>query len=245
MMNPILESLYARKSVRAYTDAPISEELRSLLLDCAIQAPSAGCQMLYTILDIRDQAVKDRMAELCDHQTFIARAPMVLVFCADCQRWPDMYAEAGCPSRKPAEGDLLLAEQDAIIAAQNLVVAAQAEGLGSCYIGDVLENQEKMKELLHLPDYVIPACMLVLGWPTQQQKDRPKPVRPERKYLVCTDRYTPLTREQLREMYRERAGAQGFDRWVTAFCKRKYDSQFSKEMSRSAHLWISPFKGKM
>ena len=243
-MDPILESLYARRSVRAYTEEPVPEELRAQLLDCAIQAPSAGCQQLYTILDIRDQGVKEELAQLCDHQPFIVKAPMVLIFCADCQRWPDMYAEAGCPSRPPEMGDLLLAEQDAIIAAQNLVVAAQAVGLGSCYIGDVLENQEKMKELLHLPDHVIPACMLVLGWPTQQQKDRPKPVRPDRAYLVCTDRYAPLGGEQLREMYRERAGAQGFDRWVTAFCKRKYDSQFSKEMSRSAHLWTAPFNEK-
>ena len=45
-MDAILESLYARKSVRAYTDEPVSEDIRQQLLDCAVQAPSAGCQQL-------------------------------------------------------------------------------------------------------------------------------------------------------------------------------------------------------
>lgn len=241
-MNDILASLYDRRSVRAYTEEPVSEEIRQQLLDCALQAPSAGCQLLYTILDIRDQGVKEELARLCDNQPFIAKAPMVLIFCADCQRWLDIYEEAGCPARAPGPGDLLLAEQDALIAAQNLVVAAQALGLGSCYIGDVLEEQEQMKALLNLPDFVVPACMLVLGWPTQQQREREKPRRPPARYLVCTDRYTGLTGQELREMYRERAGRQGFDSWVNAFCQRKYNSRFSKEMSRSAKLWLAAFK---
>ena len=60
---------------------------------------------------------------------------MVLVFVADCQRWYDGFAAAGCAPRPPREGDLLLAAADAAIAAQNTVVAAESFGLGSCYIG--------------------------------------------------------------------------------------------------------------
>ena len=43
-----------------------------------MQAPTAGNQMLYTILDITDAALKARLADLCDHQPFIADAPVVL-----------------------------------------------------------------------------------------------------------------------------------------------------------------------
>lgn len=81
----------------------------------------------------------------------------------------------GCEPRKPGVGDLMLAVTDTVIAAQNAVVAAESFGLGSCYIGDIMENCEEQRRLLCLPDYVFPAAMLVLGWPTEQQKQRPKP----------------------------------------------------------------------
>ena len=92
-MNEIIESLYRRKSVRAYETREIPEEMKNLILESAMQAPSAGCQQLYTILDITNQELKEKLAESCDHQPFIAKAPMVLVFCADCKKWYDAYLE--------------------------------------------------------------------------------------------------------------------------------------------------------
>ena len=138
--NPILQSLFDRKSVRVYEEKPIPAEMKQAILEAAAQAPSAGCQQLYTILDITDPALKEALAESCDHQPFIAKAPLVLVFCADCKKWYDAYLEAGCTPRTPGVGDLMLAVTDAAIAAQNAVVAAESFGIGSCYIGDIMEN---------------------------------------------------------------------------------------------------------
>ena len=138
--NPTLDALCARKSVRVFTEEPVPQAVKNALFQAAMQAPTAGNQMLYTILDITDAALKARLADLCDHQPFIADAPVVLVFVADCQRWYDGFAAAGCAPRPPREGDLLLAAADAAIAAQNTVVAAESFGLGSCYIGDILET---------------------------------------------------------------------------------------------------------
>ena len=124
-MNEIMESLYQRKSMRVYEDREIPEEMKKLILKAASQAPTAGCQQLYTILDITDQKLKEALSESCDHQPFITKAPMVLVFCADCKKWYDAYLEAGCEPRKPGVGDLMLAVTDTVIAAQNAVVAAE------------------------------------------------------------------------------------------------------------------------
>ncbi len=63
-MNEILKSLYDRKSVRVFTEEEIAEEDKKNILYAAMQAPSAGCQLLYTILDMTDQEKKDRLAEL-------------------------------------------------------------------------------------------------------------------------------------------------------------------------------------
>ena len=85
-MNEIIQSLYNRKSTRSFTDQAVSEEDRELVVEAAMQAPTAGLQMLYTILDIRDQGIKNELAISCDEQPFIAKAPMVLIFLADCRR---------------------------------------------------------------------------------------------------------------------------------------------------------------
>ena len=92
----ILQSLRSRKSVRAFAPRPIDAAHKRLILASAAEAPTAGNQQLYTILDITDSRLKERLAVTCDNQPFIATAPMVLIFCADAQKWYDAYLEAGC-----------------------------------------------------------------------------------------------------------------------------------------------------
>ena len=163
-MNQTLKDIYERKSVRVFEDRAIGKEEKRRILEAAIQAPTAGNQGMYAIIDVTDPELKAKLAETCDHQKFIATAPMVLAFCADYQRWYDAYLAHGeTEVRKPAEGDLMLAFEDTLIAAQNAVVAAQSMGIGSCYIGDFLENYEIQKELLNLPKYVLPAVVVVFG----------------------------------------------------------------------------------
>lgn len=242
-MNEILQSLYQRKSVRVYEDKPIPQEMKQAILEAAMQAPSAGCQQLYTILDITDQKRKEALADSCDHQPFIAKAPMVLVFCADCKKWYDAYLEAGCQSRRPGVGDLMLAVTDAAIAAQNAVVAAESFGIGSCYIGDIMENCETQRNLLELPAYVFPAAMLVFGWPTEQQKQRKKPQRCAQKYIVHENTYHSMDGAKLREMLADKCGQASYEEWCAAFCERKYNSDFSKEMTRSVDEYLRQFQG--
>lgn len=242
-MNEILQSLYQRKSVRVYEDKPIPQEMKQAILEAAMQAPSAGCQQLYTILDITDQKRKEALADSCDHQPFIAKAPMVLVFCADCKKWYDAYLEAGCQPRRPGVGDLMLAVTDAAIAAQNAVVAAESFGIGSCYIGDIMENCETQRNLLELPAYVFPAVMLVFGWPTEQQKQRKKPQRCAQKYIVHENTYHSIDGAKLREMLADKCGQASYEEWCAAFCERKYNSDFSKEMTRSVDEYLRQFQG--
>ncbi len=245
-MNEILRSLSARKSVRAYTERPIEADKKRAILEAAIQAPTAGNMSLFTILDITDRAIKERLAVTCDNQPFIAKAPLVLVFCADYRRWYDVFCTYEDAVRQPAEGDLLLAMADTLIAAQNAVVAAESLGLGSCYIGDIIENYEVHKELLHLPRYVAPVCMLCIGYPTAQQQSRGKPPRFAVEELVCENTYTSISGEAMGERMARRDGidADRLPERIRAFCTRKWNSDFSVEMSRSAAAIIADWCGK-
>lgn len=241
-MNEVLKQLHARKSTRAYEPVTISAEDKAAILEAAVQAPTAGNQQLYTIIDVTDQAMKESLAESCDHQPFIASANMVLIFCADCRKWYDAFLAAGCDPRKPGVGDLLLAVSDANIAAQNAVVAAESLGIGSCYIGDIMEQSEAHRALLKLPQYVFPAAMLVFGVPTQQQRERQKPRRVAMQHIVHENGYRHMDDEELRAMFAERAGERGYDAWMQAFCARKYNSDFSREMTRSVGVYLSDFQ---
>ena len=240
-MNDIIRSLYERKSVRAYEGRGVEPEKKQAILEAALQAPTAGNMSLFTILDITDPALKERLSVTCDNQPFIAKAPLVLIFCADYRRWYDLFCAHVEEVRTPSCGDFMLATADALIAAQNAVVAAESLGLGSCYIGDVTENYEIHKELLKLPRYVVPAAMLCIGYPTEQQKRRQKPPRLPVGALVQENGYRTASAAEVADIMAQREGQSedGFTEWVQRFCARKWNSDFSVEMSRSCRAMLA------
>ncbi len=247
-MNPTIDIMNARTSTRTFADTPVTAEEKALVLNAALRAPTAGAMMLYSVIQIEDQALKDRLAETCDDQPFIAAAPWVLIFVADFQRWMDLFAAsdvAGMPGiphkAAPGAGDLMLAVSDALIAAQNAAIAAESLGIGSCYIGDVLELGETHAELLGLPQHAMPAAMLCLG--------RPKATRPPTPHcttnVVHTDRYHRMTAEEtaalsaeLQAMYAPHGLKSGPANYPQAVYERKFTSAFMAEMNRSVEWWL-------
>ncbi len=248
-MNEIINSLFERKSMRLFTEQTVSKEHKDLLVQAALQAPTAGNQIMYSIIDVTNSELKAKLAKSCDNQPFIASAPVVYIFVADQTRWVHSFEKAGAEPRKQGVGDLFLAITDTAIAAQNMVVAAESLGLGSCYIGDILENCEEHCKLLNLPKCAVPVCMLVIGYPEEKQKQRKKPARFDAKYIVGENSYPHLSEEQLVECYNERAMQeygripQNFETYMSAFCKRKYNSDFSEEMTRSVKEYLKDWNG--
>jgi FMN reductase (NADPH)/FMN reductase [NAD(P)H] len=260
-MNQVMDVLLKRKSIRAYEDREIEADVKAQILKATLRAPTAGNQMLYSIVDVTDQSIKNTLAKTCDNQPFIARAPMVWLFLADYQRWYDYFlacdvekscAEKDLPLRRPEEGDLFLACCDALIAAQNAVIAAESFGIGSCYIGDIMEQYEIHKKLFNLPKYVFPICMLCFGYPTQQQIERQQTSRFDEKFVVFENKYKRLSNSELDEMFCERqkqifGGRQYIEGTVNVgqlMYFRKFSADFSVEMSRSVKAilkeWMNP-----
>ncbi len=67
-MNETIQVLMNRKSVRQFEEKPIPADVKEAILAAAMRAPTAGNSMLYSILDITDQKLKDLLAESCDQQ---------------------------------------------------------------------------------------------------------------------------------------------------------------------------------
>lgn len=241
-MNDITRSLKERKSVRAFTAREIDAAVKEEILLCAVNAPTAGNQQLYTILDITDKQLLERLSVTCDNQPFIKDSRLTLIFCADFRKWYDAFSDTDSEPRRPAEGDFLLAVNDALIAAQNAVTAAESFGIGSCYIGDIMENCELHREMLCLPEYVFPAAMIVFGYPAESQVRREKPERADMKYIVHENTYRVLDESDRRELFSPKAKERSYVDWMNAFCKRKYNSDFSVEMSRSVAEYLKQWK---
>lgn len=234
-MNEVIEQLHARKSVRVFNDEPVTSEEEREILEAACQAPTAGNQQLYSIIVVRDGRKKAALAESCDHQPFIAKAPLVLAFCADVRRWYRGFAVAGCAPRDPGVGDFLLAMEDTMIAAQNAVMAAESLGIGSCYIGDILENCKEQARILCCPRWVVPVSVVVFGRPTEGQKRRKKPVRWALEQVVFEDSYVDADDDALVAQLAQKQAD------VRAFCERKWNSGFSREMTNSAARILEQF----
>lgn len=258
-MNPTLALLLKRKSVRAYASKEISKEIKDTILAATLRAPTAGNMMLYSIIEVRDQDTKNRLVKTCDNQPFIAKAPLVLLFLADYQRWYDYFhmsgvkqrcEQKGMAMRKPHEGDLFLACCDALIAAQTAVIASESLGIGSCYIGDIMENYETHKALFDLPEYVFPITLVCFGYPTKQQQERTLTQRFDEKYIFFEDRYKRFEKETFKDMYRERQ-AQMFGKKKELngalnvgqeMYQRKFDSNFAHEMNRSVQAMLQAWR---
>jgi nitroreductase len=244
-MNDILRAIHERRSIRAFQPKPIPYDVIESLLQATLRAPTAGNMMLYTILKIDDPEIKQKLSVSCDNQSFIAKAPLLLVFLADYQRWYDYFLrsgaaklsqERGIPLRKPGLGDLMMAVNDTMIAAQTAVIAAEGLGLGTCYIGDILEKYEYHRDLFHLPKYVLPVTMLCVGYPRDDAVDRSLSKRFEEKYIVQNNRYYLLEGIELDMMFKGLGRAKMED-GATSFGQdvylRKFASEFNVEMTRS------------
>ena len=259
-MNPVLATIMKRRSIRVYKDEAISAEMRGQILGAAMRAPTAGNLMLYSIIEVNDQAKKDVLAKTCDNQPFIARAPWVLLFLADYQRWYDYFLACGVEEfatrnglsvRKPQEGDLFLACCDALIAAQTAVIAAEALGIGSCYIGDIMERYEERRALFNLPQYTFPICLLCFGYPTAGQLRRRQTTRFDREFIVFQDDYRRSTPADFADMFSEEnrrafktreeiASARNFGQLVY---RRKFAADFNVEMNRSVRAIMENWRG--
>lgn len=249
-MNETLRIIDQRRSTRAFSETKIEPDVKQQILQAAFRAPTAGNMMLYSIIDVQKQEIKNKLVDTCDSQPFIAKSPLVLIFLADYQRWWDYYHLSGAKERatelnrkqrSPQVGDLILACCDALIAAQTAVIAAESLGVQSCYIGDILENYEIHRDLFHLPRYVIPVAMLCFGYPKRGNDTYSRIPRFDPQFITFKDSYQQLDSQKLTEMfapYEEKLkttgqpvpGAQNFGQHNYL---RKFTADFSFEMSRS------------
>jgi nitroreductase len=258
-MNQTLDVIMKRRSIRTYSEEAITDDVKNTILEATLRAPTAGNMMLYSIIEIDSQEFKDKLSETCDHQPFIAKAPWVLLYLADFQRQYDYFdycevprlcRERSIPYRTPETADLMLACCDALIAAQTTVLAAESLGIGSCYIGDIMENYEAHRDLFMLPKYVFPIALLCLGRPARELSEKGRSSRFNQEYIVYKNTYRRLGHDNFERMYapletppgESRKYYQGAENIGQSIYLRKTSAAFSLEMIRSVKVMLDNWK---
>ena len=142
-----------RRSIRAFEQREVEEDKVRRILDAANKAPSAGNLQAYEIFLTRDAATRKALAAAARWQSFVADAPLVLVFCAHPARAASKYGQRGVR---------LYAVQDATIACTFAMLAAAACGLATVWVGAF--EDEHVREAIHAPEGILPVGILPIGY---------------------------------------------------------------------------------
>jgi len=175
----ILDAIYHRRAIRAFTSEAVEKELIESLIDAAVHAPNAMDKQRWSFVIVRDRALMRRISGEAKTLTLrtIASNPDLKPF-ADMLSSPDLniFYEAPVLIIICATENDRFVEQDCCLAAQNLMLAAYAKGLGTCWIGfaEAWLNRSEAKKELGIPPTFRPVAPLVVGYP------RAQPETPER-----------------------------------------------------------------
>ena len=238
-MNEIIKLLKSHTSIRKFNKIKITDEQIQHIIKSAMQGATAGNMMAYSIIVIRSKDTLLKLSKSCDNQPFIADADLALLFLADNYKWHKFYEQRNITGtftdyRGPCISDFMLGVEDGMIAAQNAVIAAESLGIGTCYIGDIMENYEYHMELFNLPEYTMPIALVVMGnYDTKPQIRE----RFDKSFVIFDEIYPEITEDFINNMF---AKNEIKDKdFAIKFYKRKMDAPFFKEMIRSVNLNIN------
>ena len=190
-----------RRTIRKYTQQPVSDELLNQLIEDASRTQTMGNLQLYSVVVTRAEEKKEMLAPAHFFQPMVTQAPVVLTICADFRRTSDW-----CLNRKANPGydnvlSFLNAATDALLFTQTFCCLAEEKGLGICFLGTTVYQPQAIISALELPELVFPVATLTVGWPAESpsQTDR-LPLQA----IVHQETYNAFTSERINNCYTER-----------------------------------------
>ncbi len=154
-MSDALAFIQRRRSIRQFTDEPVSDAQVETLLRAAMAAPSAGNQQPWAFVILRDRERLDRIQDFHPYAGMCRTAALAILVCGDLSR----ESHAG------------FWVQDCSAAVENLLLAAANMGLGTCWCGvhPQAERERGFRQLCNLPDHVIPFAIIAVGVPAEEK----------------------------------------------------------------------------
>lgn len=155
MGTDLIDTIFSRRSIRKYTDEPVSEDDIKTLLEAAMAAPSASNNQPWHFVVVTERATLDALAEAHPYGKMLAQATLCIVVCGD-----------------PAISDCF--QQDCSAAIENLLLAATALGLGAVWLG-AYPREERValaRRILSIPENIVPVNLISIGHPAEEKEPR-------------------------------------------------------------------------
>lgn len=207
----MLDFLKQRRTIRQYTEKAIPEELMTELLNAAAQSSNTGNMQAYSVVVTTTNEIKAQLAPAHFNQPMVTKAPAVLTFCADFNRFSKW-----CEQRNAVPGydnfqSFMATAIDAMIFAQTFAVAAESAGLGICYLGTTTYNAGEIIEALNLPKLVVPITTITVGYPEKMPEltDR-LPLEA----VVHYEKYADFSSEKIDLLYSEKENSDFYKNFV-------------------------------
>lgn len=153
------ELIINRRSIRKYTDEPISPDDVKLILEAGLMAPSSKSSRSWQFVVVEDREMLQHLGECkSNYATSIARAPLAIVVTAD-----------------PAKSDAWI--EDASVAATFMQLQAADLGLGSCWVevrdryrDDGMSAEEYVQASLGIPETMPVVCIISIGHKDEERR---------------------------------------------------------------------------
>lgn len=155
----IFDAIVNRKNVLKFKKDPVDDKLIGAMLHMATHAHSAGEMQEWNFLVVRDEGRKEKLYEAALEHPRIKEAPVVIVVCADLEKASMRYQK---------RGEVFYAVQDTAAATMLMEVVANALGLGTVWVGSF--DEERVKDILFLPDKLRPVAMVAVGYPAESEE---------------------------------------------------------------------------
>ena len=199
--NPTSKLLIERASCRSFSDKEVPPDVLQLVLEAGTHAPTGWNLQPYSIIKIERDDTKQKLAKMCG-QGFVGQAPVLLLFCIDWHRIERWASLSVAPFTATSSfRHFWVSFQDTVMCAQNLCTAADSMGLGSVYIGAVIELLADIREMFRLPRGVLPVVLLCIGYP----KTKPQP---QNKLgvdvIVHSERYREMEDQEIVDAFDEK-----------------------------------------
>lgn len=173
-MNQTINTLLSHTSVRSFKPDEVSDDIIQTLLRCAQAASSSHFVQAYSIIQITDQTIRNRIASLLDNPKHIIEAPVYFVYVADLSRQERIARMHGQEIAMLESESLLIATVDTTLAAQNMMIAAESLGLGGVYTGVIRNYPSEISDILNLPDKSFALFGMCLGYPVKMNEIKPR-----------------------------------------------------------------------
>ena len=160
-----LTAIFTRRSVRKYSDKPVSDATIKLLLQAAMAAPSAKNAQSWEFIVIRDKKTLEQIPSFHPFSKHVPGAPVAIVVCGNTklEAWPGHWVPDGSN------------------ASMNILLAAHSLGLGGVWTTfyPYADRTAGIRKLLNLPDHIMPLNIIPLGYPVEKgtYQDRFNPAK--------------------------------------------------------------------